>query len=206
MKFSSPLSQALVWLLTLALLSGCGGNADAVPTVAAGTTITATATVKNPAGLTPQPAALSPTVALASSTATAFRLPTATTTRTPVPQVVLPSVTPQCENNLLYIEDLTVPDGAIVPAGTVFDKRWRIENNGSCNWNGQYRLQRISGPDLGLGDEQALYPARSGAQAIIRMLLTAPAEPGAYRSAWQAVDPQGQLFGDPIFVDILVNG
>jgi hypothetical protein len=38
------------------------------------------------------------------------------------------------------------------------------------------------------------------------MLLTAPAEQGAYRSAWQAFDPQGQPFGDPIFVDILVNG
>lgn len=58
---------------------------------------------------------------------------------------------------------------------------------------------------MGLPTEQALYPARAGSNLVIRMLLTAPEEPGIYRSAWQAVDPQGEAFGDIIYVEIQVN-
>jgi hypothetical protein len=103
------------------------------------------------------------------------------------------------------VEDLTIPDGTIVGADETVDKQWRVENSGSCNWDERYRLRLITGPALGQPEEQALYPARAGAQAVIRMLLQAPTQPGAYRSAWQAVDPLGQPFGDPIFVDFLVN-
>jgi hypothetical protein len=98
-----------------------------------------------------------------------------------------------------------VPDGTIVAPGETVDKQWQVENSGSCNWNEGYRLRRISGPPLDAPDEQALYPARSGAQAVIRLPLVAPGEPGTYRSAWQAYNPQGEPFGDPIFVEILVS-
>jgi hypothetical protein len=141
---------------------------------------------------------------VASATATVFRLPTATPTQTRAPQAFEPTATPACGDNLRFVEDLTVPDGTIVSAGTVLDKRWRVENSGSCNWNAHYQLVRISGPALGVGDQQALFPARAGTQAVIRMLLTAPSDPGAYRSAWQAVGPGGESFGDPIYVDFLV--
>jgi hypothetical protein len=52
--------------------------------------------------------------------------------------------------------------------------------------------------------EQALYPARAGTNAVIQILFQAPAESGTYRSAWQAYNPDGQPFGDPIFIDIAV--
>lgn len=58
---------------------------------------------------------------------------------------------------------------------------------------------------MGTPPEKALIPARSGNQAEIRIIFTAPTEPGSYRSAWQAQDPQGDLFGDPIFIEIVVN-
>ena len=79
-----------------------------------------------------------------------------------------------------------------------------MQNSGGCNWDARYRLQRISGPALGAPDEQALYPARSGVTATLRVVLVAPSDPGNYRSAWQAVSPQGVLFGDPIYVEINV--
>jgi hypothetical protein len=104
----------------------------------------------------------------------------------------------------LYVEDVTIPDGTIVSPGAAIDKRWRVQNNGTCNWDSRYRVRRISGPELGLAADQALFPARSGAEAVIRLLLTAPDEPGSYRSAWQAINPLGEPFGDPIFVDIIV--
>ena len=114
--------------------------------------------------------------------------------------------TPQCTNNLSFITDLTVPDGTQVAAGSPVDKQWQVENNGTCNWDGRYRLKFIAGADLGAPLVQALYPARSGTQPAIRITFTAPAEPGTYRSAWQAYSPQDEPFGDPIFVEIVVQG
>jgi hypothetical protein len=36
------------------------------------------------------------------------------------------------------------------------------------------------------------------------MHLTAPVEPGTFRSAWQARDPAGELFVDPFFIEIVI--
>jgi hypothetical protein len=112
---------------------------------------------------------------------------------------------PQCVDNLYYLQDLTIPDGSQVTPGSTLDKQWLVENNGTCNWDHTCRLRLIAGPDLGALVEQALYPARSGTQAVIRIQFTAPSEGGTYRSAWQAYDPQGIPFGDPIFIEIAVS-
>jgi hypothetical protein len=114
--------------------------------------------------------------------------------------------TPQCTNNLHFVADLTVPDGTQVSPGSPVDKQWQVENNGTCNWDSHYRLKFIAGDDLGAPLVQALYPARSGTQPAIRLTFNAPSEPGTYRSAWQAYSPQDEPFGDPIFVEIVVQG
>jgi hypothetical protein len=36
-------------------------------------------------------------------------------------------------------------------------------------------------------------------------VFKAPSEPGSYRSAWQAYNPQGEPFGDPFFIDFVVE-
>jgi hypothetical protein len=139
-----------------------------------------------------------------------YRPPVAAAPTTPAarpanPTLALrPTSTPQCSNVLSYLEDLSVPDGSTVQPGSPVDKRWRLENSGSCNWDAQYSLRLIAGPSLGVPSEQALFPARSGTQFTLQIIFTAPNEPGTYRSAWQAYDPQGQAFGDPFFVEILV--
>jgi hypothetical protein len=113
--------------------------------------------------------------------------------------------TPACVPNLTFLEDLTVPDGSLVAPGSTLDKRWRVENSGTCNWDEKYRLKLVSGPEMGAKAEQALYPARSGTQAVLRIVFTAPEEPGPYRSAWQAYDPGGEPFGDPVFIEVTVQ-
>ena len=69
------------------------------------------------------------------------------------------------------------------------DKRWEVENSGTCNWDERYHLRLIGGPDLGANPVQPLFPARSGSTATIRIEMTAPAKAGSYRSAWQAYNP-----------------
>ncbi|MGB9672697.1 MAG: NBR1-Ig-like domain-containing protein [Anaerolineales bacterium] len=124
--------------------------------------------------------------------------------KSPQQQMLLPTPTLACTNSLRFVADITVPDGSKVKPGEVIDKVWEVENDGSCNWDERYRLKWIGGSELGGQPEQALYPARSGTHAQIRVHLIAPQAPATYHSAWQAYDPQGQPFGDPIYIEFIV--
>ena len=153
------------------------------------------------------------------STPTVFRPPTQPPptrplpTTTLVPQVIPPtpssasSPTPSlpCTNNLTFVQDLTILDGTVLSPGVDIDKQWLVTNSGSCNWDSRYRLKLIGGEALGAPVDQALYPAKAGTQATLRILFSAPLEPGGYQSAWQAYDPDGIAFGDPVYLDIVVQ-
>src|SRR5512142_2296421 len=124
---------------------------------------------------------------------------------TPLPTIV-PTVDPKnCSNNLTYVQDLTIPDNTVTTFGLALDKQWQVRNSGTCNWNVDYRLKHIGGGDLGAPEEVALYPARAGTQATIQIQFTAPFTEGVYESAWQAVDANGNAFGDPIYMRIVVQ-
>ncbi|MGB7875793.1 MAG: NBR1-Ig-like domain-containing protein [Anaerolineales bacterium] len=127
-----------------------------------------------------------------------------TYTPQPVP-TSSPTPTPPCTDSLAFVEDLTVPDGTVVSPGASVDKGWLVQNNGSCNWDSRYRLRFVGGSEMGAATERALYPARAGSQASIRISFTAPSEPGTYNTAWQAIDPFGDPFGDPVFMEIIVQ-
>ena len=124
---------------------------------------------------------------------------------TPLPTIV-PTVNPEnCDNNLTFVEDLTIPDNMFTSFGLALDKQWMVQNSGACNWNSGYRLKHIGGAELGAPEEIALYPAKAGTQATIQILFTAPFAEGAFESAWQATDPNGNAFGDPIYIRIAVQ-
>lgn len=124
---------------------------------------------------------------------------------TPLPTIV-PTVNPEdCSNDLRFIQDLTIPDNSVISFGQSLDKQWLVENSGSCHWNADYRLKHIGGGTLGAPEQIALYPARAGTQATIRILFTAPFTEGVYESAWQAVDPEGNAFGIPIYIRVVAQ-
>jgi hypothetical protein len=85
------------------------------------------------------------------------------------------------------------------------DKRWLVQNSGSCNWEYRYRLRFINGDALDATLEQALFPARAGMQATLQILFLVPMETGEYISEWQAFDPNGIPFGDPFFMKITLQ-
>ena len=125
-------------------------------------------------------------------------------TRVPTSTHALATPTQVCTDNLRYLADITIPDDTRVAPGETLDKRWLVENNGSCNWDSAYQLRWIGGNDLGAQHDQALFPARSGAEVTIEIEFTAPYEVGRHQSTWQAYNPQGNPFGDPIFIQIVV--
>ncbi len=152
-------------------------------------------------------------------TPTPFRPPTQIPPTQPLPTltpiaaienaVSIPNSTPTfggpCFNDLKFIEDLTIPDGTVVSANSSIDKQWLAQNSGTCDWDSTYRLKWIGGDPLNAAQEQTLYPARAGTQAALRILFTAPTFTGTYESSWQATSSDGILFGDPIYINVVVS-
>jgi len=149
---------------------------------------------------------------LPTPTATVYKTPTVDplaiqlqqTEAAKLTQESLPTPTPACSNGLEFVADVTIEDGTIVSPGQRLDKRWKVLNSGSCNWGLEYEVQLIAGPAMDVPITQAIFPALSGTEAEIRMVFTAPDQPGSYRSAWQAYDPDGNPFGETFFIDIVV--
>lgn len=118
---------------------------------------------------------------------------------------IIPTTNPaECVNDLSFISDVTIPDNTFVTYGTSLDKQWLVQNTGTCNWDASYRLRHLGGAVLGAAEEVMLYPARAGTQATIQILFTAPFTDGVYESAWQAYDPAGNSFGQPVYIRITV--
>lgn len=133
---------------------------------------------------------------------TAAPIPSGSTT---IPSLVVPTPTTTCTNNLTFVQDLTVPDGSNFTPGETIDKKWLVSNSGTCNWDSRYRLKLISGDPMGAPNEQALYPARIGTKATLRILFKAPQNSGTYQSAWQAISPDGSNFGSEVYIQITIG-
>jgi hypothetical protein len=110
-----------------------------------------------------------------------------------------------CTNVLSFIDDVTIKDGTSFSPNAQIDKQWLVKNDGTCDWDSTYKLKWVGGDPMSANTEQPLYPARAGAQATLRIIFTAPTIAGAYESAWQAVDPDGNFFGDLVFILIVVT-
>ena len=189
-RFLPRLSLLAVPLALTLILSACSQPSTAAPFIppAAGSAPTGTLTA-TPAS---SPIAL-PTFTLQPPTAS----PAPTDTSLPTSET--------CTDNLTFVQDITVPDGAIVQPGATVEKQWLVTNSGTCDWDSSYRLKFVSGDTLGAPAEQALYPARAGTQATLKITFLAPQEFGTYQSAWQAFAPDGSPFGDAVFMTIVVS-
>jgi hypothetical protein len=113
--------------------------------------------------------------------------------------------TAKCESDATFLEDLTLPDGSEVAPGAELEKRWRVRNNGTCDWGAGYRLEPLADSPFADLSTVALFPARSGADAVWSISLAAPKEAGEYLGRWQAVDPEGQAFGEVVYLQIEVG-
>lgn len=158
---------------------------------------TATPTLFRPPSGLASPTPLLPDPSPAAPTPVIFP----TDTPTPAP----PTPIPPCTDSLTWLADLTFADDTTVLPGQSIDKQWSIQNSGTCDWDARYLLRNINNETLGAPAEIPLYPARAGAQVTLRIVFIAPSVAGTYRSEWQAVSPDGELFGDTVYIQIIVS-
>jgi hypothetical protein len=152
---------------------------------------------------TPTPVTPSPTPEPEQMTATAENLPSPTITSTLIP----------C-NSMRFVYDDTIADGTRVDPGEVFTKRWRVQNDGACDWQaGEYALVFLEGDRLNGSTPLSLeFTIPPGGYTNLSVVLTAPYAPGPYRGYWMIADGEGNLFGygpnntTAFWVDVVVRG
>lgn len=107
-------------------------------------------------------------------------------------------------SQMQFVADVTIPDEMEVQPGATFVKTWRIRNAGETTWGDGFDLVFFGDNQMGGPESVPLPPADSGEKVEISVILTAPAEPGTYRSTWKGRDPQGNTFEFDLFALIMV--
>ncbi len=106
--------------------------------------------------------------------------------------------------NASFIEDVTVPDGTQFEGGATFSKTWRVSNSGTIAWPAGTQLVYTRGGQFGAPAAVSVFAAAPGTTTDITVQMTAPKEPGLYRSFWRMQLPSGELFGTEFFAEIVV--
>jgi uncharacterized protein YkwD len=102
--------------------------------------------------------------------------PTLAVTLTPVINVAVPA---NCVNSAALLEDVTYPDGTIVPPSQKFTKTWRFLNNGTCPWI-NYTVLFAAGDRMDAPLSVPIPLTEAKTKVDISVELTAPATNGEY--------------------------
>lgn len=175
-----------------------------------------------PAAPSPDPAAIQ-TQTMAAIQSQAPTATVATPTHSPEPDTATPTttITPTSSptgtavvnlcDRAAFVEDVTIPDGTEIEAGSEFTKTWLLRNDGTCTWSSTYQVVFASGDQMGGPNSKQLSsePIAPGETVQVSVNLTAPDEPGSYLGNWVLQNTAGSRFGigptnSPFWADITV--
>ncbi|MBN2044579.1 MAG: hypothetical protein JW757_06125 [Anaerolineales bacterium] len=117
-----------------------------------------------------------------------------------------------CTPDSEFIDDVTLPDGTLVSPGQTITKTWRIKNDGTCTWTGDYVWEQLNFGESKLkANVQALPLPVTVAPGqtydiSVELVLAADAEIGSRHTArFQMRSPEGDLFGTHPFATIFAS-
>lgn len=109
-------------------------------------------------------------------------------------------------DNASFVADISIPDGTSMNGGQSFTKTWRIQNTGTTTWGSGYNLAFTGGDQMGAPSSISVPSTSPGNTVDLSINMTSPSSSGDYTGTWRMQNPQGQKFGDPIWVTINVVG
>lgn len=185
-------------LLTAGLyLISCAKNV-ATPSTSVDVNAIRTEAVSTFASSQTETAAASPTALFTLTAHLTETLAITGTAETPLPQN-------SCYN-LLFIKDVTIPDGTFMKDNEVFTKTWQVQNNGDCAWAPGFSFSHVGGETLRGKTFVLTDPIPVGAKREISIQMIAPAGlNGLVQSSWRMADANGAFFGDTLTVNITVG-
>ena len=153
---------------------------------------------------------------IANGVRTAFTMPGAAPTATPIPTVIIAPTSLTCSDSATFITDVTIPDNSLLASNTAFTKTWRLKNTGTCIWDSSYLVAYISGAAMSQQPGYWIVPQGQtvvpGQTVDISVGMTSPVENGSYASYWGLKKVDGEFMpiegganGDSFFVKIKVT-
>lgn len=114
--------------------------------------------------------------------------PTTTATATKIPILC---------NRAKFIMDVNYEDGTTVKSGASFTKTWRLQNDGSCTWNPDYRLVFVSGESMSAPNAVQFSSSSVAPNGTVDVSvnLKAPVSAGTYRGYFKLRASDGSTFG-----------
>jgi len=111
-----------------------------------------------------------------------------TGTTTPTLAVTAPA---ECKVQAVLLQDVTIPDDTLIPAGETFTKTWRFKNTGTCHWQG-YTINFLTGDRMGAPDSAPIPDTLAGDTVDVSLELTAPTVNGSYSAYFTLKDAEGE--------------
>jgi hypothetical protein len=115
---------------------------------------------------------------------------------------------------MVFVADLTYPDDIpaswpLVNPGDAVQKGWQVQNTGTCTWDQNYALVYVGSQPPGVlsggpTNIQAAVPPGGTYDLYIDVL--APEQPGQYVGYYNLRAPNGEFFGDRLWVAVEVAG
>ena len=137
-----------------------------------------------------------PTITEAPATGTSTTMGTAAATATRRPTTP-PTATAGPTYKGAFVADVTILDGTAFEPGEAFTKKWTVRNTGSAEWGPGVKCRFVKGTNLAGTKEYDVPATAPGAQVEIAVPMSAPAQPGTYRSEWQLCRAEG-CFGTTV--------
>jgi hypothetical protein len=197
----------LIPLILVALsLFACGGGVNVTPTEGAAISDVYTAVAMT---LAAQASLATPTNTLLPSAAPTLWASPTFVASTPTSQSVITYSSSYATAygcyDAAYVSDVTIADGTVLAPGEEFVKTWKFQNTGSCDWSENFWITYSSGEEMD-GDETEIdEDITAGDTASISVSLVAPDDEGTYTGYWQLATEDGTLFGERVYVLIVVS-
>jgi len=129
-------------------------------------------------------------------------IPPTSTAFTPDPSTITPgtpggtgtastSAAGSCQDSAVLLEDVTVPDNAVMLRGGKFTKTWRFMNTGKCSWSG-YTIAFVAGDRMETPDSAPIPQTDPGKTVDVSVELTAPSIDGAYTGFFELKKANGE--------------
>ncbi|MBP6179110.1 MAG: hypothetical protein KA473_03195 [Anaerolineales bacterium] len=153
-----------------------------------------------------------------SLTETLVAVPVASATRTIVSPTPSLTATPEITTtpevtltanpcyNVIWVSDVTIPDGSQMKANEAFTKTWLVQNVGGCAIPAGFTFQNVGGDSMRGAIVVLKEPIPVGAKREISVELAVPSGVnGLIQSSWRMADSSGVFFGDTLTVNIIVG-
>jgi len=96
-----------------------------------------------------------------------------------------------CKDSAVLVQDVTVPDNALMSRGEKFTKTWRFMNNGKCNWSG-YTIAFVAGDRMDSPDTAPVPQTDAGQTVDVSVELAAPSVDGSYTGFFELRNANGE--------------